>query len=122
MEKNRKMMLESCRQIMENVQQVNLHLACFDERYESHNARMDRRLGQVIEVVNKKRNDFDEFRNFLASSVTQTKTRSLDGLNITSGLNGQPRVEIFQPTWLAKYPLTARIAATFPRHSCGGAS
>ncbi|CAN0919061.1 hypothetical protein LINGRAHAP2_LOCUS31238 [Linum grandiflorum] len=96
MEKNRKMMLESCRQIMENVQQVNLHLACFDERYESHNARMDR--------------------------LTQTKTRSLDGLNITSGLNGQPRVEIFQPTWLAKYPLTARIAATFPRHSCGGAS
>ncbi|CAN0861436.1 hypothetical protein LINGRAHAP2_LOCUS8206 [Linum grandiflorum] len=80
------------------------------------NAQTDRRFGQVFEVVNKNRNDFDEFRNFLASSVTQTRTRSLDGVNTTSnfngsasiptanGMNGQPHVENFPPHMASQLP------------------
>ncbi|CAN0846190.1 hypothetical protein LINGRAHAP2_LOCUS4338 [Linum grandiflorum] len=45
MEENQKMMLESRQVMVENGQQVNLRLASFDERYESHNARIDRRFG-----------------------------------------------------------------------------
>ncbi|CAN0904316.1 hypothetical protein LINGRAHAP2_LOCUS23018 [Linum grandiflorum] len=45
MEENQQMMLESPQVMVENNQQVNLQFASFDERYESHNARMDRRLG-----------------------------------------------------------------------------
>ncbi|CAN0925458.1 hypothetical protein LINGRAHAP2_LOCUS34772 [Linum grandiflorum] len=95
MEGNRKLMEEN-RQLLEgrldglgqNHQQVTLQLRSLDERYESYNSRVDRRLSQVIEVVNKNKNDFDEFRNFLTSSVAQTRNRSLDDVNpITHNFN-----------------------------------
>ncbi|CAN0862282.1 hypothetical protein LINGRAHAP2_LOCUS8431 [Linum grandiflorum] len=62
MERNRKLMEEN-RQSLEgrldglgqNHQQVTLQLRSLDERYESYNSRVDRRLSQVIEVVNKKK-------------------------------------------------------------------
>ncbi|CAN0929056.1 hypothetical protein LINGRAHAP2_LOCUS36858 [Linum grandiflorum] len=80
MEGNRKLMEEN-RQSLEgrldglgqNHQQITLQLRSLDERYESYNSRVDRCLSQVIEVVNKNKNDFDEFRNFLTSSVAQTR-------------------------------------------------
>ncbi|CAN0928104.1 hypothetical protein LINGRAHAP2_LOCUS36274 [Linum grandiflorum] len=72
----------------QNHQQGTLQLKSLDERYESYNSRVDRRLSQVIEVVNKNKNDFDEFRNFLTSSVAQTRNRSLDDVNpITHNFN-----------------------------------
>ncbi|CAN0898252.1 hypothetical protein LINGRAHAP2_LOCUS19601 [Linum grandiflorum] len=95
MEGNRNLMGEN-RQSLEgrldglgqNHQQVTLQLRSLDERYESYNSRVDRRLSQVIEVVNKNKNDFDEFRNFLTSSVAQTRNRSLDDVNpITNNFN-----------------------------------
>ncbi|CAN0888761.1 hypothetical protein LINGRAHAP2_LOCUS15927 [Linum grandiflorum] len=95
MEGNRKLMEEN-RQLLEgrldglgqNHQQVTLQLRSLDERYESYNSRVDRRLSLVIEVVNKNKNDFDEFRNFLTSSVAQTRNRSLDDVNpITHNFN-----------------------------------
>ncbi|CAN0838176.1 hypothetical protein LINGRAHAP2_LOCUS2015 [Linum grandiflorum] len=95
MEENRQVVTEN-RQSLEgrldglgqNHQQVILQLRSLDERYESYNSRVDRYLSQVIEVVNKNKNDFDEFRNFLTSSVAQTRNRSLDDVNhITHNFN-----------------------------------
>ncbi|CAN0904195.1 hypothetical protein LINGRAHAP2_LOCUS22954 [Linum grandiflorum] len=74
MEENRKLMEE-------NHQQVTLQLKSLDERYESYNSRVDRCLSQVIEVVNKNKSDFDEFINFLISSVATLGNRSLYDVN-----------------------------------------
>ncbi|CAN0843905.1 hypothetical protein LINGRAHAP2_LOCUS4117, partial [Linum grandiflorum] len=105
----REMMLESRQVMVENGQQVNLRLASFDERYESHNARMDR--------------------------LTQARTRSLDGVNTTSnfngsasiptanGLNGQPHVENFPPHVARQLPTHHENRGDIPSgHSCGGTS
>ncbi|CAN0907734.1 hypothetical protein LINGRAHAP2_LOCUS24952 [Linum grandiflorum] len=87
MEGSRKLMVED-RQMMEenhqslegrlarldqNHKRVILQLKSLDERYESYNSRVDRCLSQVIGVVNQNKSDFDEFRNFLTSSVVQTR-------------------------------------------------
>ncbi|CAN0928677.1 hypothetical protein LINGRAHAP2_LOCUS36626 [Linum grandiflorum] len=88
MEENRQSLEGRLDGLGQNHQQVTLQLRSLDERYESYNSRVDRRLSQVIEVVNKNRNDFDEFRNFLTSSVAQTRNRSLDDVNpITHNFN-----------------------------------
>ncbi|CAN0866752.1 hypothetical protein LINGRAHAP2_LOCUS9361 [Linum grandiflorum] len=114
----------------QNHQQVTLQLKSLDERYESYNSRIDRRLSQVIEVVNKNKNDFDEFRNFLTSCVAQTRNRSLDDVNpITHNFNGnmivppavghssQPRKDNFSPPVNNQPSLTVCIVVTFqPLH------
>ncbi|CAN0856370.1 hypothetical protein LINGRAHAP2_LOCUS6477 [Linum grandiflorum] len=80
MEENRQMMKENHHsleglldELDQNHQEIALQLTLLDERYESYNSRVDRRLSQVIEVVNKNKINFDEFRNFLTSSVAKTR-------------------------------------------------
>ncbi|CAN0906323.1 hypothetical protein LINGRAHAP2_LOCUS24181 [Linum grandiflorum] len=88
MEENRQSLEGRLDGLGQNHQHVILQLKSLDERYESYNFRVDRRLSQVIEVVNKNKNDFDEFRNLLTSSVAQTRNRSLDDVNpITHNFN-----------------------------------
>ncbi|CAI0374579.1 unnamed protein product [Linum tenue] len=75
------------------------------------NSRVDRRLSQIFEVVNKNKSDFDEFRRFLTTPIIQSRALPLDGGNSNpnsnpgnlnsspaGGGNGQPRQDnLFPP-------------------------
>ncbi|CAN0911921.1 hypothetical protein LINGRAHAP2_LOCUS27122 [Linum grandiflorum] len=119
MEENRQVMVESHQSLEgrldrldQNHKRVILQLKSLDELYESYNFRVDRCLSQVIDVVNQNKSDFDEFRNFLTSSVAQTRNRSLDdvkpiihnfngninmSISLASGRSSHPRHENFLP-------------------------
>ncbi|CAN0880136.1 hypothetical protein LINGRAHAP2_LOCUS13485 [Linum grandiflorum] len=64
MEENRQSLEGRLDGLGQNHQQVTLQLRSLDERYESYNSRVDRRLSQVIEVVNKNRNDLMNLETF----------------------------------------------------------
>ncbi|CAI0524273.1 unnamed protein product [Linum tenue] len=82
------------------------------------NSRVDRRLSQLFEVVNKNKSDFDEFRRFLTTPIIQSKALPLDGGNSNpnsnsgnlssspvGGGNGQPRQDnLFPPMTNHKTP------------------
>ncbi|CAI0428999.1 unnamed protein product [Linum tenue] len=84
--------------------QVNSQIDCL-------NSRVDRRLSQLFEVVNKNKSDFDEFRRFLTTPIIQSRALPLDGGNSNpnrnsgnlssspaGGGNGQPRQDnLFPP-------------------------
>ncbi|CAN0826668.1 hypothetical protein LINGRAHAP2_LOCUS757 [Linum grandiflorum] len=112
MEENHQSLEGRLARLDQNHKRVILQLKSLDERYESYDSRVDRCLSQVIGVVNQNKSDFDEFRNFLTSSVVQTKNRPLDDVNLiihnfngninmsfplAGGRSSQPQQENFSP-------------------------